>query len=115
MDILSYMDQIPICAHYMLNGAQTDEFPFPSELADATPVITYMPGWKCDISGVREYDKLPKEARNYVDIWSGSWAAPSPMSPVGRGNGTPSSGGRRLERTGYESPLASRYASDAHA
>ena len=83
MDILSYMDQIPICAHYMLNGAQTDEFPFPSELADATPVITYMPGWKCDISGVREYDKLPKEARNYVEYLERELGCPITYVSVG--------------------------------
>ena len=83
MDILSYMDQIPICAHYMLNGAQTDEFPCPSELADATPVITYMPGWKCDISGVREYDKLPKEARNYVEYLERELGCPITYVSVG--------------------------------
>ena len=83
MDILSYMDQIPICAHYMLNGAQTDEVPFPSELADATPVITYMPGWKCDISGVREYDKLPKEARNYVEYLERELGCPITYVSVG--------------------------------
>ena len=77
------MDQIPICAHYMLNGAQTDEFPFPSALADATPVITYMPGWKCDISGVREYDKLPKEARNYVEYLERELGCPITYVSVG--------------------------------
>lgn len=67
LDILSYMDQIPICAHYELNGAQTDEFPFPALLADAKPVMEYMPGWKCDISGVRKWEDLPEAARNYVE------------------------------------------------
>ncbi len=83
MDILSYMDQIPICAHYMLNGEQTDAFPFPSELPDATPVITYMPGWKCDISGVREYDKLPKEARDYVEYLERELGCPITYVSVG--------------------------------
>ena len=50
LDILSYMDKIPVCAHYELDGQQTDEFPFPVCLQDAKPVIEYVDGWKCDIS-----------------------------------------------------------------
>ncbi len=67
LDILSYMDQIPICAHYELNGQRTGEFPFPALLADAKPVMEYMPGWKCDISGARKWEDLPQAARNYVE------------------------------------------------
>lgn len=66
MDVMSYMDQIPICAHYELNGEITDEFPFPAALDDAKPVIEYMPGWKTDISGARKWEDLPKEAQDYV-------------------------------------------------
>ena len=66
MDVLSYMDEIPVCSHYMLNGEQTDEFPFPAALDDAKPVIEYMKGWKKDISGVRKWEDLPKEAQDYV-------------------------------------------------
>ena len=68
LDVLSYMDQIPICAHYELNGEQTDVFPFPALLADAKPVMEYVPGWKCDISGVRKWEDLPQEARDYVEL-----------------------------------------------
>ena len=53
LDVLSYMDKIPVCTHYEFDGEQTDEFPFPSDLADAKPVIEYMNGWKCDISSAR--------------------------------------------------------------
>ena len=53
LDVLSYLDKIPICTHYTIDGQITDEFPFPSLLNDAKPVIEYMDGWKCDISGVR--------------------------------------------------------------
>ncbi|MEG1988436.1 MAG: adenylosuccinate synthase, partial [Oscillibacter sp.] len=67
LDILSYMKQIPICAHYTLNGVQTDAFPFPAILADAKPVVEYMPGWQCDISGVRHWEDLPEAARKYVE------------------------------------------------
>ena len=67
LDILSYMDKIPVCAHYELDGQQTDEFPFPVCLQDAKPVIEYVDGWKCDISKVRRWDELPENARNYVE------------------------------------------------
>ena len=67
LDVLSYMDEIPVCVKYELNGQQTDDFPFPAILPDAKPVETTMPGWKCDISGVRTWEDLPKEARDYVE------------------------------------------------
>ena len=67
LDVLSYLDEIPICAHYELNGEEIDYFPFPAVLPDAKPVMTSMPGWKCDISGVRKWEDLPEAARNYVE------------------------------------------------
>ena len=67
LDVLSYMDKIPVCAHYEVNGQQTDEFPFPCLLDDAKPVTEYLEGWKCDISGVRRWEDLPKAAREYVE------------------------------------------------
>ena len=67
LDVLSYMDQIPICARYELNGQLTDNFPFPTLLPDAKPVMETMPGWKCDISGVRKWEDLPQAARDYVE------------------------------------------------
>ena len=66
LDVLSYMDKIPVCTHYLLNGEQTDRFPFPSALKNAKPVIEYFDGWKCDISGARSWDDLPKAAQGYV-------------------------------------------------
>ena len=68
LDVLSYMDRIPICAHYELDGQQIDYFPFPAVLSDAKPVMEYMPGWKRDISGCRTWEELPKEARDYVEF-----------------------------------------------
>ncbi len=67
LDVLSYLDEIPICARYELDGREIDEFPFPAVLADARPVETSMPGWKCDISGVRKWEDLPQAARDYVE------------------------------------------------
>jgi adenylosuccinate synthase len=66
LDVLSYMDKIPVCTHYVLNGEQTDEFPFPAALPDAKPVVEYLPGWKTDVSGCRFWDELPREAQDYV-------------------------------------------------
>lgn len=67
LDVLSYMEKIPVTTHYELNGKKIDRFPFPVALKDCKPVIEYLPGWKCDISGVREWDKLPEAARKYVE------------------------------------------------
>ncbi len=66
LDVLSYMDKIPVCAHYRLDGKITDEFPFPALLNDAEPVVEYLDGWKCDISGVRIWEDLPVQAQKYV-------------------------------------------------
>ena len=66
LDVLSYMDKIPVCAHYRLDGKITDEFPFPALLNDAEPVVEYVDGWKCDISGVRTWEDLPVQAQKYV-------------------------------------------------
>ncbi len=67
LDVLSYLEKIPVCAHYELNGRQTDDFPFPVALPDAKPVLEYMDGWLCDISGARTWDELPAAARAYVE------------------------------------------------
>ena len=67
MDVMSYMDKIPVCAHYELDGKLTDEFPFPAVLPDAKPVVEYLDGWKCDISGCRKWEELPEAARKYVE------------------------------------------------
>lgn len=66
LDVLSYMDKIPVCAHYRLDGKITDAFPFPALLNDAEPVVEYLDGWKCDISGVRTWEDLPVQAQKYV-------------------------------------------------
>ena len=67
LDVLSYMKEIPVCAHYQLGGEQTDEFPIPAVLAQAKPVTEVLPGWGCDISGVRRWEDLPQAARDYVE------------------------------------------------
>ena len=67
LDILSYMDEIPVCAAYELDGEITHEFPFPAVLERAKPVMEYLPGWGCDISGVRTWADMPQAARDYVE------------------------------------------------
>ena len=67
LDVLSYMEKIPLCARYELSGEQTDEFPFPVLQQDAKPVVEYMDGWQCDISGARSWEELPEAARRYVE------------------------------------------------
>ena len=66
LDVLSYLDTIPVCTRYLVDGQETDSFPFPTLLAQAKPVVEYMPGWKCDISGVRRWEELPEAAQKYV-------------------------------------------------
>ncbi len=66
LDILSYMDKIPVCTHYVLNGETIDNFPFPSALDHCEPVVEYFDGWKCDISNVRTWEDLPQQAKDYV-------------------------------------------------
>ncbi|MGN0785648.1 MAG: adenylosuccinate synthase [Candidatus Aphodomorpha sp.] len=83
MDILSYMDRIPVCVRYELDGVETDEFPFPAALAKAKPVIEYLPGWQCDISGVRTWEDLPKAARDYVEFVEKAIGAPITYVSVG--------------------------------
>ena len=66
MDVLSYMDKIPVCVKYKVNGVETDKFPFPSLLSKSEPVTEYLDGWGEDISGVRRFEDLPKAAQDYV-------------------------------------------------
>jgi adenylosuccinate synthase len=68
VDILSYMDKIPICVQYELDGKKTDDFPFPAAIGAAKPVYDYLPGWKCDVSECRNFEDLPKAAQDYVDF-----------------------------------------------
>ena len=66
LDVLSYMEKIPVCVKYRVGDRATDRFPFPTELGFARPVIEYWEGWGCDISGVRRWEDLPEAARAYV-------------------------------------------------
>lgn len=66
LDVLSDMPRIPLCTAYQLGSEKTNRFPFPAALADARPVIDYVDGWCCDISGARTWEELPSAAQEYV-------------------------------------------------
>ncbi len=67
LDVLDYMEKIPVVARYKLSdGTETDLFPMGEALDTAQPVVEYLPGWHCDITGVRRFEDLPKEAQDYV-------------------------------------------------
>ena len=83
LDVLSYLDEIPVCAAYELNGRETRDFPFPALLPDARPVETVLPGWKCDISGVRKWEDLPEAARKYVEYIEQAVGCPITYVSVG--------------------------------
>ena len=68
LDVLSYMDEIPVCVKYILDGKETDRFPFPAALGACKPVIETVKGWKKDISSVRTWAELPEEAQAYVQM-----------------------------------------------
>ena len=68
MDVLSYLDRIPVITHYRVNGELTDRFPFPALLDHAEAVIEYVDGWNCDISGARKWEDLPEAAQNYITM-----------------------------------------------
>lgn len=66
LDVLGYLDEIPICTAYELEGERTEQFPVSAKLVDAKPVLETMPGWKSDISQARSFDELPEAAKQYV-------------------------------------------------
>lgn len=66
LDVLSYLDKIPVCTHYEVNGEKIDYFPIGEELNIAKPVIEYVDGWNCDISDCRKIEDLPKACLDYI-------------------------------------------------
>ncbi len=68
VDVLGYLDEIKVCVGYEIDGKVTSDFPVTSKLNHAKPVYETLPGWKCDIRGVKDYDALPKQLKDYVDF-----------------------------------------------
>ncbi len=68
LDVLGYLDEIPVCTGYEIDGEVTTEFPVTTRLEKAKPVLTVLKGWKSDIRGIREYDALPENCRRYIEF-----------------------------------------------
>ena len=68
LDVLGYLDEIPVCVGYEIDGAVTTDFPVTCKLEKAKPVLEKLPGWKCDIRGIKKYEDLPVNCRNYVEF-----------------------------------------------
>lgn len=68
LDVLGYLDEIPVCVAYDIDGEITTEFPPTYLLEKAKPVIEKLPGWKCDIRGIKKYEDLPENCRRYVEF-----------------------------------------------
>ncbi len=88
LDVLSYLEKIPVCTGYLIRGRQTVEFPFPAELADAQPIIRFADGWHCDISGVRRFEELPPAARDYITMLEEAVHCPVTYISVGPERGS---------------------------
>ncbi|MGN1147490.1 MAG: adenylosuccinate synthase [Lachnospiraceae bacterium] len=68
LDVLGYLDEIPVCTGYEIDGEVTTEFPVTHKLEKAKPVLTVLPGWKCEIRGIKKYEDLPENCRKYVEF-----------------------------------------------
>ena len=68
LDVLGYLDEIPVCVGYEIDGEVTTDFPVTHKLEKAKPVLKTLPGWKCDIRGIKTYEELPENCRKYVEF-----------------------------------------------
>ena len=68
LDVLGYLDEIPVCVGYEIEGEVTTDFPVTAKLEKAKPVMEKLPGWKCDIRGIKNYADLPENCRRYVEF-----------------------------------------------
>ena len=68
LDVLGYLDEIPVCVGYDIDGKVTTDFPTTTMLKKAKPVYEKLPGWKCDIRGIRKYEDLPENCRKYIEF-----------------------------------------------
>ena len=85
LDVLGYLDELPICIGYEIDGEVTKDFPTTAKLEKAKPVYTKLPGWKCDIRGIRKYEELPENCRNYIEFIEKEIGVPIKMISNGPG------------------------------
>ena len=72
LDVLGYLDEIPVCVGYDIDGEVTTDFPVTWKLEKAKPVLKTLPGWKCDIRGIRNYEELPENCRKLYRVCRGA-------------------------------------------
>ena len=85
LDVLGYLDEIPVCVGYEIDGEVTKEFPVTWKLEQAKPVYEVLPGWNCDIRGIRTYEELPENCRRYVEFIEEQLGYPVTMVSNGPG------------------------------
>ena len=85
LDALGYLDEIPVCVGYEIDGEVTTDFPVTYKLEKAKPVLKKLPGWKCDIRGIRNFDELPENCRKYVECVEEQSGFPITMVSYGPG------------------------------
>ena len=85
VDVLGYLDEIPVCTGYEIDGKVTTEFPVTNQLEKAKPVLEVLPGWKEEIRGIKEYDKLPENCRKYIEFIEKELGVPVKMVSNGPG------------------------------
>ena len=68
LDVLGYLDEIPVCTGYEIDGKVTTQFPVTAKLEKAKPVLTTLKGWKSDIRGIQNYEDLPENCRKYIEF-----------------------------------------------
>ena len=85
LDVLGYLDELPICVGYEIDGKVTRDFPVTAELKKAKPVYEKLPGWKCEIKGIRKYEELPKNCRKYIEFIEKELGVPVTMVSNGPG------------------------------
>ena len=82
---MGYLDEIPVCVGYEIDGQVTKEFPVTCKLEKAKPVYEVLPGWKCDIRGIRTYEELPENCRKYIEFIENQIGYPITMVSNGPG------------------------------
>ena len=85
LDVLGYLDELPICVGYEIDGKITRDFPVTAELKKAKPVYEKLPGWKCEIKGIRKYEELPENCRKYIEFIEKELGVPVTMVSNGPG------------------------------
>ena len=85
LDVLGYLDEIPVCVGYEIDGEVTKDFPVTAKLKKAKPVYEVLPGWKEEIRGITEYDKLPENCRKYIEFIEKELGVPITMVSNGPG------------------------------